>query len=157
MTSDDEDLLADLRRVVAAADPMPPAVLAAADAAIETRHLDARLALLIADSIEAGADDGFEAVRGAGDDGDGRILLYEGGDVRIDVVVHQHPVTLTLAGQVEGAVRTGVLLERADRTVAPLDLDDLGRFLVSGIAPGPVRLRCRTPAGDTVLTEWVTV
>jgi len=153
--SDDDALLADLRRVVAAADPMPAAVLAAADAAIETRHLDARLALLIADST--GADSEFEAVRGAGDGDDGRVLLYEGGDVRIDLAVHPQPTTLTLVGQVEGAVYAEVLLERADRTVDRLDLDDLGRFLVSGIAPGPVRLRCRTPSGETVLTEWVTL
>lgn len=158
MTSEDDDnLLAELRRVVAEADPVPASVMAAADAAIETRHLDALLVLLIADSARAGHSDEFAAVRGAEADGDGRILLYEGGDVRIDVVVHQQAASLTLVGQVEGTINAEVLLERADRAAARVTVDDLGRFLVAGVAPGPARLRCRTPAGGTMVTEWVTL
>jgi len=157
MTSEDDDLLAELRRVVADADPVPASVLAAADAAIETRHLDALLVLLVADSTRAEHSGEFAAVRGAEADGDGRVLSYEGGDVRIDVVVHQEAATLKLVGQLEGTTNTEILLERADRDAERLAVDDLGRFLVAGVAPGPARLRCRTPAGGTVVTEWVTL
>ena len=165
MIDDDDDaLLARLRWAVAEADPVPGGVLAAADAAFDTRRLDARLAQLVADSSGAdssGADsagevpgDGLATVRG--DQGDGRLLLYADGDLRVDVAVYQEGSARTLIGQVDGVLPGGLSLELVGRAEDPIDTDDLGRFLVEDVPPGLARLCCRTDGG-LVLTEWVTL
>ncbi|WP_052721122.1 hypothetical protein [Actinoplanes rectilineatus] len=155
----DDALLAGLRRVLDTADPTPEAVLAAADAAFETRRMDARLARLIADTAAAVRGDTLAVVRGA--EGDGRMLRYADGDVHLDLEVHREGAALTLIGQLTGAPVDGLMLDRAGPDPglppAPVEADDLGRFVVTGVAPGPARLRCRTADGAVVLTEWMTL
>ncbi|MFD0744362.1 hypothetical protein ACFQ1L_23015 [Phytohabitans flavus] len=63
---DDDALMAELRRIAAEVDPVPPSVIEAARAAIFTRHLDHELAELVADSADAGSGLLYEAVRGPG-------------------------------------------------------------------------------------------
>jgi hypothetical protein len=160
MTSDDSDdvLLARLRALAGRLDGVPDHVTAAARAAIEMRDLDGELAALIADSAADAPELTFEAVRGGLAHGTvERLLSFDGGGVRIELEVDRSGDGLTLIGQLHGVDRGGSALERGDGHREPLDLDELGRFLLAGLAPGPARLRCRSTAGRLVHTSWVSL
>jgi hypothetical protein len=155
-TADDDALLSQLRRTAADADPVPETVLAAARAAIETRHLEARLARLVADSAMAGEDAALGTVRGnAPGTAAERMLLYENDEIEIDVAVREESGSLTVMGTVVGADGDTCVVERADGRGHPLELDALGRFVLTGLSGGPLRLRCRSGSGSPVVTEWV--
>lgn len=149
MSSVDDDLLADLRRLAVLVDPVPDHVRAAARAAFLTRDMDARLAELIADSM---ADADFEPVRQATDE---RLLSFAADGTQVEMTVRAEGAGWTMMGQVFGAGAGTAAVENGALTKTPLDLDDLGRFLVTDLASGPVRLRCRLPGGDSLVTSWV--
>lgn len=148
---DDEALLVQLRRIVAEADPPPEAVRAAALAALTTRNLDGELAQLVGDSAVA---DAFEPVR-AGPAGS-RLLSFVGGGVQVDLEISPHGGQVALMGQLTGAADTGCTLERVG-SAEVVRVDTLGRFLAGPVDRGPIRLRCRSTAGEPVLTAWVAV
>jgi hypothetical protein len=79
LTSSDDDLLGDLRRVIAELDPIPEDVLIAARAALDWRTLDAELAELIADSA---VDEPVLLVRGSGQ---ARALAFEAAGLTIEI------------------------------------------------------------------------
>jgi hypothetical protein len=85
------------------------------------------------------------------------MLLYAGGGVRIDMAVHPQGAMLMLMGRIESESRMDLVLEDGGGSQQQVAVEDPGRFVVTGVAPGPIRLRCHSAAGDTVLTEWVTV
>jgi hypothetical protein len=60
-----------------------------------------------------------------------------------------------VVGQVTGAADRGCVLEQADGRVHEVELDSLGRFLITGVTSGPARLRCRSASGGRVSTHWV--
>ncbi|BCB90380.1 hypothetical protein Psuf_076930 [Phytohabitans suffuscus] len=145
--------MADLRRIAAEVDPVPPGVVEAARAAILTRHLDHELAELIADSSEAGAGLLFEAVRGPGA-GESRLLTFDGGGVQVDVDLAPTGQGLRVIGQFTGPVsECGV--ERGDGGAVEVEVDELGRFVADGVPPGPIRLRFRSDIGQLVRTAWL--
>ncbi len=80
MSADDDPMLAELRRVLDAIDPIPAAVQIAARAAIEWRTIDAELAALVHDSS---VDEPEFAVRGAATAP--RCLTFEAGELTIEV------------------------------------------------------------------------
>jgi hypothetical protein len=150
---DDDALMADLRRIAAEVDPVPPGVVDAARAAIATRHLDHELAVLVADSAEAGAGLLYESVRGPGA-AESRLLTFEGGGVQVDVDLAPSGRGLRLIGQFTGAVaECGV--ERGDGGSVEIDVDELGRFVADDVPAGPIRLRYRPEAGPVVRTAWL--
>jgi hypothetical protein len=159
---EDDELVAELRRLAAEVDAVPDEVRAAAHAAITTRHLDRELAVLVADSA-AGVDTGhpasaFEHVRtGTGEGRNPRLLSFAGGGAQVDLELNDHGDRLDLIGQFSGASTEGCVLEYASGGPLVLDVDDLGRFLVSGARHGPVRARFRSAAGAQVVTAWVTI
>ena len=164
MTPDDE-LIASLRRLAAEIDPVPREVLAAAQATITTRDLDGELAVLVADSA-AGEEPGtgrggpvaFEPVRTAPVGGQGRWMLsFEGGGIQVDLEVSEHGGRVDVLGIFSNVSPQGCALECASGERRELDVDSLGRFLISGAPRGPVRLRCRSVAGAGVTTAWVTL
>lgn len=159
MTHDDssgwqEEMLDAYRRIAALVDPPPAYVVAAARAAFAARDLDAEIARLIADSR---VDALYEAVRAETDVAPGRWLLsFEGGGIQAEIEVEEGGGRLRLLGLVWGASADDCFLESAgDRR--PVDVDDLGRFIVEDVAHGPIRLRCRSTEGVRVTTAWVTV
>jgi hypothetical protein len=156
--NNDDALLDRLRRVVAEADPMPLEVLLAAEAAFTTRDLDGELAVLVADSADAASDLAFEPVR-AGTPGSGasRLLSFAGGGVQIDLEVNEHGDRLDLFGQFTGASPDECVLEHATAGPRPLEVDSLGRFIISDARRGPTRARCRSATGARVLTAWVSI
>ena len=146
------DLLeARLRGLASTADPVPDLVLESARAAFTLRTLDAELAELVHDSA---IDADLVLVRGPGDS-DVRMLSFEHGSVAVDLQVSETPAGRELLGLVTGAVGD-VEVEQAGRrtTVA---LDEAGRFVLEGLAAGPLRLHLRAEDGTSVETSWVTL
>jgi hypothetical protein len=154
----DDQLLARLGRAVAEVDPVPDEVRQAARMAFDTRDLDAELAVLVADSARDGADPDaiFDAVR-AGEVADIRLLSFTGGGVQVDIEVNRTGGRLDLMGQLSGASGNTCFLEYPQEPAVEVELDDIGRFMVTGTPGGPVRLRCRSAAGTPVTTSWVTL
>src|SRR4051794_31054557 len=110
----DDDLLIELRRVVQEADPVPEAVIAAAQAAIATRDLDGELAGLVADSAGGhGRPALAEAVRAGHQGGGARLLSFAAGPVQLDLDVIQRGRVRDITGQITGAAADGCVLEYA--------------------------------------------
>jgi hypothetical protein len=155
MNKQNEDL-DNLRRIVGEVDPVPVEVFAAARAAITTRELDGELAALVADSAAVEPELHFDPVRRASmEAADTRLLSFDGGGVRVELEVSRQGDQFTVVGQLTGASHHGCVLEQADGRVHDLDLDNLERFLITGVASGPARLRCRSASGSRVSTHWV--
>jgi hypothetical protein len=153
----DDVLMADLRRIAAAVDGPPADVLAAARAAFLTRDLDGELALLVADTRTAEGEAAYEPVRADATPAQGSWLLsFEGGGVQVDMEVDEEHGRIRLIGQFSGASGDEYYLE-SEGERRPIEVDDLGRFIVDDVRHGPVRLRCRSADGAPVTTVWVTI
>jgi hypothetical protein len=161
------------------ADPVPRAVLEGARAAFGFRDLDAELARLVEDELLQGT-----AVRA---DGEQRLLTFEAPGLTVAVEATEIGGSRRLVGQLvpagpgqvwlesgsgepgrgapealEGA-EPGAQAQGADSaqagTVSAIQApaDHLGRFTVTLVPAGPVRLRCELPGGERVVTEWVVI
>jgi len=151
----EDAVLAALRRIASAVDGPPDTVVEAARAAFLARDLDAELAALIADSRAAGRT-AYEPAR-AEDPAQGQWLLsFEGGGLHIDVEIIDERGHLRLLGQLSGPPVAECTLD-GDRGPVPVDLDGLGRFIVDGLTPGKVRLRCVLADGRRITTTWVRI
>lgn len=152
----DDALLAALRRIAGVVDGVPPTVEEAARAAFLTRDLDAEIAALIADSRATG-EMAYEATR-ADDEAQGSWLLsFAGGGVRIDLEIDDDDgPEIRLLGQLTGAEVEECEVQADGRSFAA-EADELGRFIVTGLMHGPIRLCCRLVGGRRVTTTWVRV
>lgn len=157
----DHELDDELRRVAALLDPVPDALVRAAEGAFAWRSLDAQLAELAFDSL---ADsDRLALVRGGGEP---RLLTFHAGDVTIEVEVvlagAAHPPTAGAAHRIIGQVLPpgpARVQVRHPEGVLEVEADELGRFAAEGVSAGPVSLRCE-PAGAAstpAVTEWVPI
>ncbi len=145
----DEELVAKLRAAASRDDPVPAIVHEAGLAAFELRALDAELAELVADSaLDAGA-----LVRGGGPS---RLVSFASPRLAIEVEVTVRNGARRLVGQVIGAEPRPMELDHRDGVLAVAP-DSLGRFVVDGVAPGPVRLRGALSGGGMLTTSWVIV
>lgn len=153
---DDDDLLAAYRRIAGVVDSTPTDVLVAARAAFLARDLDGEIAVLTADSRNAD-ETLYLPIRAEPDSAQGHWLLtFEGGGIRVDIEVGDEQGQLRLLGLLSGASADECYLESTGNQQL-LDVDSLGRFVVEGIAHGPIRLRCQSPDGTRVTTAWVTI
>ena len=154
---DDDDLMAELRHVVAQVDPVPEDVRIAARAAIEWRTLETELAALVHDSA---TDEPALAVRGTATGP--RTLTFEAGDLAIEVEAEPDggDGTLCLVGQLVPPQPADVTVRHGEELIA-VRADARGRLAARGVAPGPVSLRCRLDgapgAGRLVETAWLTI
>jgi hypothetical protein len=146
----DDQLLADLRRVAAQADPVPEALITTARAAFGLRELDARVAELVRDSA-VGAS--ATAVRGLG----ARMLSFEAADTVIECEVTARGSRRDVIGQLVGAVAAFLQVQVAGARAVDVPVDDHGRFSVGDLPAGPFRLRCSLTNGSTLLTSWTAV
>ena len=135
-------------------DPVPEHVRIAAGAAIEWRTLDAELAALIHDST---IDEPVAALRG-GAALTPRALTFETADLVIEIEAEPTEHGLRLAGQIVPPQPAQVAVRHGDE-LAVARADARGRFVVGGIDPGPVSVRCRLDdgagAGRLVETAWL--
>lgn len=144
--ADDQQLVAELRTQAAAADPVPPAAIAAARSAIAWLTLDAELAELTADS-SAGPQ--LAGVRGVASPA---MLTFESPGLTVDVQVTEEGRSRRFLGQlVPPAPGQVEIRHRGGRVMVAAD--EVGRFAASGIAPGPVSIRCQV-GPDVVETDW---
>jgi hypothetical protein len=153
VSNDDETLLEELRALVGRLDPVPPSVLEGARAAYTWRTIDAELIELTRDSAtEAPAEPALvRAVTGP------RLLVFESDRISIEVEVSvESDGKLRLVGQLVPPARAAIEVEQPDGKVAT-ESDELGRFMIKGLSPGPTRLRCRpfgADGGRSLTTEW---
>jgi hypothetical protein len=163
----DDEIIDRLSAALAAIDPVPETVRLASWAAFGTRDLDGELAVLVGDSaadpsgagtdeLEGEVDVGFEPVRGLGAGASSRILSFAGAGVQIELEVTRHRGRLHLVGQLTGAAPGDCVLELPAAVPYALDVDELGRFMVSRAVRGVFRVRCRSITGTPVHTSWVT-
>ena len=159
LTSSDDDLLGDLRRVVAELDPIPEAVVIAARAAFEWRTLDAELAELAELIADSAVDEPALLVRGSWH---ARALAFESAGLTIELEAEPDADGgLRLAGQLVPPQPAGVTVHHGDDALVAIRADERGRFTAHGVAPGRVRLRCRLDAeagpARLVETEWMSI
>ena len=146
----EEQLAAELAQVLRRADPVPAAVVDAARRSLGWRRMDAELARLIADSRRVSAD-----VRGD----PGRLLSFQAGDRTLEIEVTGEDGRLRILGQV---VPPGTSLVRAEQPAGAREVtaDQLGRFTISDLPPGPTRFVCQplgpdgAPVGAGIVSEW---
>lgn len=149
-----DDLLLDaLRVVVEQADPVPGEVVDAARATFTWRTIDAELAELAYDSLLD--DDRLAGVRG---DAAPRTLTFEGPSLIVELEVADDGGLRRLLGQLVPPGPAQVEVRHAGGLLR-VPADEVGRFAASGVAPGPVSLRCIVQGADgpPLETAWVTV
>lgn len=142
----DDNIEAALRAVLAAVDRVPEAALAAANAAIGWRDLDADLALL---TSEAGL--GLSHLRG----GPPRLLTFRSGQQVIELEVSSAAGVARLLGQLDPPAEADVTIESAGGSRSAR-ADRRGRFSVVGLSDSWMRVivsHADDPAARTA-TEW---
>ena len=149
----DEDLIRRLRRIAAAADPVPQSLYLAARAAFALRDVDARVAGLVRDSA---MDEPLIAVRAPRDSG-ARMLSFEAGGTVIECEITARAGARDVSGQLSGGVATSVAAEVAGQPPVRAEVRAHGFFAVRGLPPGPFRLKCQLADGAMIATSWTPV
>lgn len=146
MTPDD-DLLAELGAALRAGETAPPHVVEAAKAAFAWQSVDAELAALTHDSL---LSDELVGVR----EGAGRVraITFETDGLAVELEVDARGAV----GQILPPQRGTVAVRGALGEGATVEADEVGRFELRPLPPGPVSLRCRTAGGRSFVTSWVT-
>lgn len=148
----DRELLRELGGVLDRADPPPGWMVELAKLSYDLRSLDAELAELVADSL---VDAPSVAVRSAAL-AEPRMLTFESDDLLVEVEVEAdgHGGS-TLTGQLVPAQPARVELRQPDRPHRSVQADELGRFVIEGLAAAPFSLVCHRPDGRPVASAWV--
>jgi hypothetical protein len=146
----EEELLSELRALAQAADPVPSEVSFAAKGSLAWRRIDADLAELTFDSLLE--DAALAGIRG----GDTvRLVTFDAGDVSVEVEVTEAGDRRRVIGQLVPPQIARVEI-RTSADHHEVDADELGRFAIDQLPPGPASLRCRlTNSGRVVETGWV--
>lgn len=154
----DERLLAELRAVAQHVDAPPEAAIAAARSQLAYLRLDAELAQLTFDSLDAPEPVGVRA-----DTQLARRLTFEAGTTEIEVEVVPEGERRRLVGQclppseVEVQVRTRPAGDDTSTEDLVTAADELGRFNVE-VPAGMVSLRCVWLGSElAVETAWVSI
>jgi hypothetical protein len=152
-TDHDEQLLAELREVIAAVDPVPDHVVAAAEAALDWRTIDDELAELLHDSSQDPALAGVRSHAGA------RVLSFAGSEVRVEVEISGSGALRMLTGQLDPAGGARIEIRHADH-VTTVAADERGRFTAADVPTGSVSLRCHLDAPGhprIIATPWLPI
>jgi hypothetical protein len=150
----DEALLARLRVVAGVVDDVPAHVVEAALAVFILRDLDAELAQLVSDSVDAA--DTRVLVRGEDVLAAPRSQTFEAGDRTIDIEVTASESRRRVVGLATGFGPGEVTLERVDGDSISAPIDAIGRFALDA-SPGQARFRVVGFDGTTVVTAWTTL
>jgi hypothetical protein len=140
-----DELGAALRRVLADADPLPPAALESARAALAWRDLDTQLARLLSVPEQE-----LSLLRGHP-----RLLSFTTGQVVIDLEVSSDDGTVRLLGQLEPAGEAEIIVESAAESRVVV-ADSHGRFSTDGLPDSWLRVAVTAgdPASQRTVTEW---
>jgi len=145
---DDLTLLAQVRAAIEEYDPVPPNVVAAAQASLTWRTVDAELAELIEDSALATA-----SVRSSGP----RSLVFESPVATVVVEVEPRNGSRRLTGQIV-LPRAAQVQVRHVGGRTDVEADAQGRFAIDNVPAGRLSLLCRfAEESRDLVTSWVTV
>jgi len=148
--ADEQRLLDDLARVVRTRDPVPPGALAMAQELFTWRTVDAELAELVADSAEAAAG---TLVRGTA--ASVRLLAFAAArGLTLELEVLAEGDARRLVGELSPSGPARITVEHPGGSVGE-ETDELGRFLVTGVPAGWLRIRCAPKNGRAFLTPWL--
>ena len=130
-------------------DPVPDAVVDAARSAFAWREMDSQLDQLIDEEQLVGS-----ATRAHGEH---RLLTFEAPGMTVAIEATEVGGARKLIGQLVPSGPHHVDLESAAQAGQSLTapVDHLGRFSLSAVPAGLLRLRCTMPDGTQVVTEWV--
>lgn len=143
---DGEDgLLAELRGAASRLDPVPPGAVLAARSALAWRSMDAELAELTADSLTGEPAPVRDVEPPA-------LLAFDAPGLTVEVEVLASGGRRRLLGQLVPP-QPGRLEVRHRGGRIEVAVDEVGRFAVGGLEPGPVSLRAQA-AGRWVETDW---
>jgi hypothetical protein len=146
---DDEELLALLQEALREAREVPPGFIAAGRSAYAWRGIDAELAQLTYDS-----EQDRDAVAGVRAEAASiRALTFTSPHLTIELEVGED----ALLGQLVPTGQATVEVLTQAGVTAGLPVDEVGCFAVTPIPATPFRLRCRTAAGASVMTGWITL
>lgn len=141
-----EAAAAELRQLASLLDPVPAEAIAAARSAIAWRTMDVELAELTADTS-------FDAdSAGVRSDAAPTMLTFDAPGLTVEVEVLEDARSRRFLGQLVPPGAGEVEIRHGGGRVVGA-ADELGRFSASGIAPGPVSLRCQVGA-LVVETDW---
>jgi len=146
----DEQLLTELRRIAQQIDPVPPWVTEAACAAFAWRCGSAELAELTYDSI---LDD--QRLAAIHEGREQRQLMFESMSLLVDLEVARAGRFRRISGRLEPAQVAPIDVRHTNGTIS-VETDELGRFTVDDLPPGPMSLRCRVgPSNEWIVdTSW---
>jgi hypothetical protein len=150
---EDEKLVAELR-YAGRLDPVPAEAIAAARSSLAWRTIDAELAELAYDSLfDDKAMAGLRTV-----DAPPRIITFESPALTVEVEAAASGTRRRLIGQLVPPQRARLDVRHAGGVIS-VDADELGRFAVSDLPPGPVSLHVRGEgdAAVAVTTDWIVV
>lgn len=140
------ELLAELRKLTALIDPVPPESVAAARSAFAWRTMDAELAELTADTA---FDSQLVGVRSTATP---TMLTFDAPGLTVEVELLEVGGHRRLMGQLVPP-GPGLVEVRHRAGAATVPVDEVGRFSADDIAAGPVSLRCSS--GSLVVeTDW---
>jgi len=143
----DDELLDRLRRAATEADPPPAHVVDAARGAFAWASAEGDLLDLRFDSS---VDSAAAATRAAGGP---RVLRFASQGCTAELeLTGEGP--WAVVGQVDPAAQ-GVVELRTSGGELSAPLDDLGRFTLDGVPPGPLSLSWSTEGGRRLRTAWV--
>ena len=157
-TPDDRQLLAWLGEVLREAEPPPAQVMELARQSFMLRTLDAELAALVEDSdLERSSG---VAVRGLAKP-KLRQLAFQFHDSQNDdelviaMEVEFHGTRCRLTGHLSSRRPAEIEIRQpAAPEARQVDVDQLGRFVIDDVLPGPMSLTCRRAGARPVATEW---
>lgn len=160
----DGELMARLRDMFQAADPLPAEVVELARQSFTLRTLDAELAALVEDTAGAAVgDDPARAVpvRRAGGGPEPRQLTFQyfdgrtGDELVIAMQVEAVGVRRRLTGHLAPAGPAEIEMRQpAVPQGRRVEVDPLGRFVFEDVYPGPASLTCRRVGAPAVATQW---
>jgi hypothetical protein len=139
-----------LGEALQAADGPPPDLVRQAKLSFTWRTIDAELAALSFDSAVSGE---LVGVRGGEAS---RTLTFETPSVVVDVEITSADGGFDVVGSLMPAEVT-MAHQRPEGDEVAVPVDDLGRFTVAGLAPGPRRFVIHTSGGTRVVTDWFSI
>ncbi len=146
---DDEQLLALLKEALQDSQAVPADFVQAARDAYAWHGVDDELAQLSYDSERD--RDVMAGVRA--ETAPIRALTFTSPHLTIELEVGDDSLLGQLVPTGEGAVE----VQTQTGVVATVGVDEVGCFPISPIPPSPFRLRCRSAAGHSVITGWITL
>jgi hypothetical protein len=149
--ADDQRLFDELARLVRERDPVPPELVQMAQESFTWRTIDAELAELVADSY---ASAGATLVRSG--QASVRLLTFAVGGLRLELEVLADRASRRLVGELLPGHPARITVEHPEGSLAE-DTDELGRFIITGVPGGRVRVRCVPTAGPALVTPWLEI